>query len=266
MNPNALAESDTVEIEIMASRARAVTFLAVLLAAALACARADETYGVSGEDVYRIGSAVPQTKIAYTGTQHLSVARDNNGARFVAEATYTRTDDSGKATVHARFVQQMAKDGTFEDRVDEDPDFLTILNQPFAIELDPTTMGDLQRLHGSVPFEATSPLGGARLHGYLRPAGKGRIRNVPSTGVRFSAQGPMTGSLPQHPEDSLNGTIHMDGTAYYSQRDSLLVSLDATLTIEGKLLNDNTAVPVRIVYHRTIRAGEGGVSWAEAKR
>lgn len=250
----------------MEPRIRSAAFLAVLLAVTLAWARADETYGVTGEDIYRIGSSVPQTKIAYTGTQHLSVARDTNGARFVAEATYTRTDDSGKATVHARFVQQMARDGSFEDRVDEDPDFLTILNQPFAIELDATTMHDLQRLAGSVPFEATSPLGGARLHGYLRPAGKGRIQNVLSTGVRFRAQGPMTGSLPQHPEDTLNGTIRMDGTAYYSQRDSILVALDATLTIEGKLINDNTAVPVRIVYHRTIRAGEGGVSWAEAKR
>lgn len=250
----------------MGPRTRAVAVVAVLLALSLACARADETYGVTGQDVYRIGTTVPQTKIAYTGSEHLSVARDNSGARFVAEAVYTRVDDSGKATVHARFVQQMAKDGSFEDRVDEDPDFLTILNQPFAIQLDATTMRDLERLHGSVPFEATSPLGGARLHGYLRSAGKGRIQNVLSTGVRFNAQGPMTGTLPQHPEDSLNGTIRMDGTAYYSQHDSMLVALDATLTIEGKLLNDNTAVPVRIVYHRTIRAGEGGVSWAEAKR
>ncbi len=250
----------------MGARARAVAVLAVLLAVAPACARADETYAVAGQDVYRIGDAVPETKIAYTGTQHLSVARDGNGARFVAEATYTRTDDSGKSTVHARFVQQMNRDGSFQDRVDDDPDFLTILNQPFAIQLDPTTMHDLQRLHGSVPFEATSPLGGARLHGFLRPAGKGRIRNVPSTGVRFTAQGPMTGSLPQHPEDRLNGSIRMDGTAYYSQRDSMLVALDATLTIEGKLANDGTAVPVRIVYHRTIRAGQGSVSWSEAKR
>ncbi len=250
----------------MEPRSRAAAFFSVLLAAALACAQADETYGVTGQDVYRIGDTVPQTKIAYTGTQHLSVARDNNGSRFVAEATYTRTDDSGKATVHARFVQRMGRDGSFEDQVDEDPDFLTILNQPFAIQLDRTTMHDLQRLHGSVPFEATSPLGGARLHGYLRPAGKGRIQNVLSTGVRFSAQGPMTGSLPQHPEDSLNGTIRMDGTAYYSEHDSILVALDATLTIEGKLLNNNTAVPVRIVYHRTIRAGQSGVSWAEAKQ
>ncbi len=250
----------------MGARVRAVAVLAVLLAAALACARADETYGVTGQDIYRIGDTVPETKIAYTGTQHLSVARDGSGARFVAEATYTRTDDSGKATAHARFVQQMTRDGSFQDRVDEDPDFLTILNQPFAIELDATTMHDLQRLHGSVPFEATSPLGGARLHGFLRPAGKGRIKNVSSTGVRFSAQGPMTGSLPQHPEDSLNGSIHMDGTAYYSERDSMLVALDATLTIQGKLANDGTAVPVRIIYHRTIRAGEGGVSWSEAQR
>jgi len=254
MNQNALVESDTVETNDMGSRVRTAAILAAFLAAATAFARADQTYSVSGEDVYRIGTALPQTRIGYFGSQHLSVAKDDAGQRFVAEATYTRADDSGRATVHARFVQQMAKDGSFDDRVDEDPDFLTILNQPFAIRLDPRTMGDLRKLRGSVPFEATSPLGGARLHGFLRPAGTAKVLAMPATGVRFSAAGPMSGTLPQHPEDSLRGTIHMDGTAYYSQDEALLVALDATLTIEGKLGSEGTAVPVRIIYHRTIRA------------
>jgi hypothetical protein len=250
----------------MRSRLRAAAILAVLLAAAIASARADETYSVTGQDVYRIGETLPQTHIVYSGTQHLSVVRDRNGARFVAEATYTRVDETGKATVHARFVQLMARDGSFDDRVDEDPDFLTILNQPFAVELDPTTMHGLQKLHGSVPFEATSPLGGARLHGFLRPAAAAKVQGELATGVRFSAAGPMTGTLPGHPDDSLNGTIRMDGTAYYSQHGAMLVALDATLTIQGKLANESTAIPVKIVYHRTIRADGGGASWNEAKR
>lgn len=250
----------------MGSHARAAAFLAILFAVAATCARADQTYAVAGEDVYRIGTALPQTRIAYSGSQHLSVVRDKNGSRFVAEVTYTRSDETGKATVHGRFVQLMQPDGSFDDRVDEDPDFLTILNQPFAVQLDATTMRDLQRLRGSVPFEATSPLGGSRLRGFLRHAAAAKVQHVLATGVRFSARGPMTGTLPQHPEDSLKGTIQMDGTAYYSEQNAMLVALDATLTIEGKLANKDTAVPVKIVYHRTIRAGDGGVSWSEAKQ
>jgi hypothetical protein len=213
------------------------------------------TYLVNGSDSYRVGVTTPQTKINYSGTQTLTTRPDGPARRFVAEATYTRFDEVGKATVRARFVQEMLRDGTFEDRVDDDPDFLTILNQPFAVQLDQTTMHDLRLLKGSVPFEATSPLGGARLHGYLRPTRAGDVHGKPATGVRFSATGPMTGALPDHPEALLDGVIHMDGTAYYAVDGALLVALDATLTIEGKLRDKDSALPVRIVYHRTIKAG-----------
>ncbi|HET9031220.1 MAG TPA: hypothetical protein VFN49_13690 [Candidatus Aquilonibacter sp.] len=249
----------------MKSSVRAAAFAAILFAAAIALARADDSYSVRGMDVYRIGTALPATHIVYSGNQHLSVVREDNESRFVAEATYTRSGESGKATVHARFVQVMNKDGSFDDRVDEDPDFLTILNQPFAVQLDARTMHDLEKLHGPVPFEATSPLGGARLKGTLRPAGTAVVRGKPATGIRFSAGGPMTGTLPQHDQDNLTGTIRMDGTAYYSHANAMLVALDATLTIEGKLSNESTAVPVKIVYHRTIRVN-GDASWNEARR
>lgn len=251
----------------MPSRIRAAVLLAALLLATGAFARADQTYAVQGEDIYTIGTSLPPAHIVYSGTQRLSISPNAAGRRYVANATYTRHDDSGKATVHAHFVQQMTRDGDFEDRVDGDPDFLTILNQPFAIQLDSTTMRDLSHLRGSVPFEATSPLGGARLKGYLRHAASGKVQGILATGVHFTAVGPMTGSLPDHPNDSLTGTIRMDGTAYYSVHGALLVALDATLTIDGKLAaNNDTAVPVKIVYHRTIRAGDGGVSWSEAGR
>jgi hypothetical protein len=32
------------------------------------------------------------------------------------------------------------------------------------------------------------------------------------------------------------------------------------------LLLDNGAVPVRLISHRSIRAGDGGVSWSEARQ
>lgn len=212
-------------------------------------------YQMTGTDSYRVGTDAAQTHINYSGTQTLTSRPDGAAQRFVAEATYSRTDEVGKASVHARFVQEMTADGSFEDRTDDDPDFLTILNQPFAIQLDATTMRDLHKLRGSVPFEATSPLGGARLHGFLRPAAAGEVHGISATGVRFTAEGPMTGALPDHPQALLDGVIHMDGTAYYAMRSAILVALDATLTIDGKLRDKDTALPVRIVYHRIIRAG-----------
>ncbi len=237
----------------MQPRLTASFAIAFLLVAATAVARADESYTVSGTDTYRLGATATSTHIDYEGTQLLTTRLDGRGHRFVAEATYTRHDEAGKASVHARFVQEMNADGTFEDRVDDDPDFLTVLNQPFAIQLDKTTLSDLHHLHGSVPFEATSPLGGARLHGFLRGAPPGEVNGVKAAGVRFTANGPMAGALPQHPDALLAGTIRMDGTAYYALDGAVLVALDATLTIEGKLRNNQAAVPVRITYHRVIR-------------
>ncbi len=220
------------------------------------------TYAVSGSDSYRVGPAASETHINYNGTQQLTARRDGNAQRFIAEVTYTRRDESGKATVHARFVQEMLHDGSFEDRVDDDPDFLTILNQPFAIKLDMQTLHDLRRMKSAAPFEATSPLGGARLHGFLRPAVAGDVHGEPATGVQFSADGPMSGALPAHPTALMAGTIHMKGTAYYAVHGALLIALDATLTIEGRLSDRDAAVPVRIVYHRVIRAGSGGAAFS----
>ena len=92
------------------------------------------------------------------------------------------------------------------------------------------------------------------MHGFLRPTVAGAVvAGKDATGVRFSATGPMTGALPDHPQALLDGVIHMDGTAYYALAGALLVSLDATLTIEGKLRDKDSTLPVRIVYHRTIR-------------
>jgi hypothetical protein len=235
---------------------------ATALAAAIALCGASSgqraEYAVSGEDTYRIGADLPATHITYSGSERLSMTGTAR-RRFVAEATYERTDESGSANARARFVQQMSGDGTLDDTDDEDPDFLTILNQPFAIELDATTMRDLRSLRGHVPFQATSPLGGARLHGVLRSAPAGEISGIPSIGVQFQATGPMTGTLPQRSDARLEGTIEMNGTAYYAVKGALLVALDATLTIEGSLSNNNAAVPVRIVYHRAIRATDGSV-------
>ena len=217
-------------------------------------ALAAQTYGVAGEDTYHVGLAMSATHITYAGVERLDIVTEGHGRRYVADATYSRVDDSGKAAAHAHFVQELQPDGSFEDRTDDDPDFLTILNQPFAVQLDDATLLDIERLRSMVPFQAASPLGGSKLSGYLRSAPSGKVDGQKVAGVRFEADGPMSGTLPQHPDALLLGTMHMDGTAYYATHGALLLALDATLTIDGKLQSGKESVPVKIVYHRLIRA------------
>jgi hypothetical protein len=236
----------------MASRFRTVLSTALAFALTSSIARADQLYNVTGTDRYSIGNALDKTDIVYAGSEHLRIEHHGNARVYTADVSYVRTDDAGKAAVRARFVQELGADGTFVDKDDDDPDFLTVLNQPFAVQLDPVTMGDLRKLRGPVPFKAVSPLGGAQLRGTLRSAARGLVGGETAVGVRFQADGPMDGALPEHPGAVLAGRMHIDGTAYYGTSSDLLLSLDATLTIDGALRGDDHAVPVRITYRRTI--------------
>ena len=222
--------------------------------AALRPAAAAAQYHLAGADLYRIGETPVISRITYDGTESLTIARRGSGTRFVAEVECTRTDDEGSSTEHARFVQDLLPDGSFEDRSDQDPDFLTVLNQPFAVELDAATIRDLRELHASAPFAAASPLGGGNLTGELRPGIVGLLAGHRAVGVHFQANGDVSGKLPDSSSTSINGRIHLNGTAYYDAHGALLLALDATLTVEGTLVEDHFAsIPVQIVYRRVIK-------------
>jgi hypothetical protein len=230
-----------------------LAFVAALFATAAAAA-ADQQYQVRGEDVYRIGESDATSRVTYDGSELLTVHRRGKQARFDAQARYVRRDNQGKSVTTARFIQELLPNGSLEDVFDEDPDFLTILNQPFAVQLDPATMHDLHHLHAAVPFNASSPLGGdAVLHGYLRPGVGGEIAGRAAIGVQFEAEGPMSAPLPVG-KGSMSGRMRMNGIAYYALGDALLLALDATLTIHAKLGESAQTVPVEIVYRRFIRA------------
>ncbi|HEY2473423.1 MAG TPA: hypothetical protein VGI19_01345 [Candidatus Cybelea sp.] len=221
---------------------------------------ADLQYDLQGQDLYEVQSTATSSRVSYDGTEHVSITKQGKDTRFEARAHYIRTSPDGRSSADADFIADLAPDGSFEDRVDDDPDFLTILNQPFAVQLDAPTLKDLQDLRGAVPFAANSPLGGGSvLHGLLRPATSGLIAGHPTVAVRFEAEGPMTGSLPGHTEGTISGTMHMDGTAYYSVENAMLLALRATLTIDARLHQNKPAVdmPVRITYLRSIRASAG---------
>lgn len=217
---------------------------------------ADLQYDTAGEDVYRLDSAGATSRVSYTGTERLSIVRQGNLVRFEARARYTREGPDGRTRGEALFVQVLRPNGAFEDRVDNDPDFLTILNQPFAVRLDRATLRDLRELRGRVPFSAGSPLGGETvLRGFLRPGVAGPVNGRPAAAVRFEAEGAMSGALPGYADGTVSGIMSMDGTAYYSLDGATLLALSVTLTLDARLARrrPSASVPVRITYRRSMR-------------
>ncbi len=228
-------------------------------------ANADQRYAVTGYDRYRIGGGDVRTDISYAGTQQLTVRKDRAQTRFTAQAHYTRSGAGGKVPAQASFVQTMSPTGELRDKTDLDPDYLTVLNQPFAVELDQSTLSDLLRLRGRVPFSVPAPMIGGTLHGYLERGRIGRVASRPALAVDFDASGTMTGPLPDHPDMSIAGAMRMRGTAHYALRgDALLLALDESLTISGTLLERGRQSPVTIVYQRALKANDSQPASTEA--
>lgn len=218
-------------------------------------ARADQRYALSGSDRYRIGSSNLQSDISYSGTQQLTIRRSGSRKHFRAVATFVRTDESGRIPGRAAFEQILTPSGELQDASNGDPDYLTVLNQPFAIELDAQTLRDLTRLQGRLPFDFPAPVMGGTLHGFLRRGASTRVAEQPALAVNFDATGPMAGPLPDRASMTMSGTMRMRGTAYYAtQGDPILLALTETLTISGILRNDGHSSPVTITYDRTIKA------------
>jgi hypothetical protein len=238
-------------------RPRYVVSFALVLATLVGMAarvEADQPYTVDGEDRFQIGARDLRSEVLYSGRQTLSVQRSGRTTHYVARVDYVKVDGRQRSNAHGSFASTLLPSGEQRDDVNRDPDYLTILNQPFAVQLDAPTLRDLGRLHKQVPFEFPSPMTGAPLHGYLRGTGDGVIHGNRVLGVAFVAGGPMRGALPDRPGLTLAGRIRMTGTAYYKYADALMMALDATLTISGDLQDQGRIEPVTIVYKRTIRA------------
>jgi len=234
-----------------------------VLAAALVlvprAALADLQYDTAGEDVYRLAPAGTVSRVSYLGTERLSAVRDGKDLRLTARAHYSREGPEGKNAGDAVFVQVLHPNGSLEDRVDDDPDFLTILNQPFAVRLDAATLRDLRALRGRIPFAAMSPLGNdSMMHGFLRPGTSGEIGGRQTVAVRFEAAGAISGSLPGYSDGIVSGTMRMDGTAYYSVDSATLLALNVTLELDARLARGKPPVtlPLHVTYRRSLRAAK----------
>lgn len=244
-------------------RVSGLSLAAVLLL--IAPALADQRYAVSGNDRYQIGDSDLQTSISYAGTQNLQLRKDGEQTRLTARVQYTRSDATGKVPAQATFVQVMNSAGELKDKADEDPDYLTVLNQPFAVMLDRNTLGELLHLQGRVPFTFPAPMISGSLQGHLKRGPISRVDSHPALAVDFDAAGPMVGPLPDHSGMSITGTMRMRGTAYYAVRGpALLLALNETLTISGRLHQRGQSSPVVIEYRRSIKASDTALPDTEA--
>jgi len=232
--------------------------LLTAVAASAAAARADQAYAVEGRDVFRLGNGDSQSKTVYHGMQRLTVSRSANGTTtYVARVDYDKDGDGGRQHQRASFTSTLLPSGQQKDGPASDPDYLTVLNQPFAVQLDAPTMRDLAHVKRAVPFDFPSPMTAAKLHGTLRRLPDALVGGAHAMGIAFEAKGPLHGALPDRPSMALAGSITMKGTAYYDYATALLVALDATLAIEGNIDDAARRAPVSIVYARSIRSAAG---------
>ncbi len=244
----------------MSTRLLTVSVIAALLLCAAAPVLADapvQWYSIDGEDSYQVAGHADRTQIVYAGTQRLAIERQGTVTQFTATVNYNRRESGAATKATGAFSTKIMANGEQRDESDGDPDYLTILNQPFSIELDAPTLRDLHSLTRAVPFDFPSPMTGALLHGSLRRLPDGSLNGRRVLGIAFTAHGPLNGALPDRPTTALSGTITMNGTAYYAYADALLMALDATLQIEGRVAGSGQNDPVTIVYKRTIRPQTG---------
>jgi hypothetical protein len=232
--------------------AAALTVL-ILLGEVRAGRAEQRAYVVAGKDSFSIGAGDIHSDVTYAGRQTLVLRRRGKLTRYAAHVTYTRSDGVASTDATGEYVSDVLPTGDMLDSADHDPDYLTVLNQPFAARLDLQTLKDLRQLTGSLPFDFPSPFTGSSLHGHLAHVRNGMVGPSHGIGVSFEAAGPMNGALPDRPGLTLSGTIAMRGNAYYDERDAMLLSLETTVTIKGNVSNRSGKDPVTITYRRSIR-------------
>ena len=131
----------------------------------------DQRYLVSGRDSFVIGGGDIESEVDYRGTQQLTITRRGKVARYVAKVVYQRKDQGAETSASADFVVDLLPSGEQLASADHDPDYLTVLNQPFSAQLDRRTLNDLRTLRGSAPFDFPSPFTDSVMHGTLKALG-----------------------------------------------------------------------------------------------
>ena len=212
---------------------------------------ADETYKVWGSDRFQTPTGELRGEIAYSGRQSLSIRRGLRVTIYHSRAEYDRVEAGAHARTVATFASEATPDGEVRDLEANDPDFVTVLNQPFNVELDRQTLLDLDAVAEPIPFRFPSPLDGTSLEGTLQREDRAQA-GAGIVGVIFHAAGPMRSRVGDRSLAALDGRIAVDGTARYFKTSGLLGELEAKITISGRLASSE-ATGVIAVYKRSIR-------------
>jgi hypothetical protein len=157
-------------------------------------AHGDQVYATLGSDDFSIGSDAAGGDVRYKGTQSLHIAAHGKFVRYSAHVAYTRTERGNASKAKATYVADVLPTGELASTADDDPNYLTVLNQPFAAQLDTQTLADLTHLRKPLPFEFPSPFTGSSLHGFLQHRSGGAFGKRRSVAVRFEAAGTMRGA------------------------------------------------------------------------
>lgn len=220
-------------------------------------AATNDRYIIAGTDRLRVG--VEQVCVDYEGEGRLSLNSGDDGQTLTAATDYWRRDATGTHIVHASFVQETAPSfgDEFLDANGRDPDYMTILSQPLAIELGSSELQALAQLSKRVRLEFPSRIGDGNLSGFLEHI---RSRSVNSLiGLRFVARGPMRAPVPKRPAATMVGIVTLAGAGYYSSENGRLVAIYTTMTFDGSFRNRGHAIPVHVTYERQIETAMSAV-------
>jgi hypothetical protein len=218
-------------------------------------ASADLLYDLNGSDTLALGRAPISSSISYAGSELLSITHtQRNAKKVVVDANYRVSDGKSiiPATAHAEQILDEANSANAP--VVEDPAYLTLLTQPFTVQIDLETLRQLQAMKSPMPFASVSPLTGSQLTGSLTKGPDSVVAGQAVVMLRFRSDGPLRGTLPNTEATYLSGTVHMEGSACYRESDGLLLSIETLLQIAGHVGDTATGPPVSVIYRRSIIA------------
>jgi hypothetical protein len=217
----------------------------------------DENYRVAGQDTLEILDTSVVSRTSYNGVDRLIIsALPREGRRFAAESHFRVVSEgiARDASAHAELL--MNSSNVQHLSAADDPAYLTVLTQPFAVALDSKTLHDLTSLRRPVPFHFMSGMTGGSLHGLLKYRGLAKVDGFETVSITFDAEGALTsgsrGLLPAEPGVAFSGEVSTVGQAFYRSSDALLMKLVTKIVTIGSVGAGQTPLRMRVTYEREL--------------
>lgn len=213
----------------------AAPFLAAFLLGVMpvaAAADARPVYVMTGQDTYQIGAF--RRAIRFGGEERVRVVK------------------RGTETTLA------------SDKSENDPDTLSVANQPLPAVLRNDEVRALNALAGRTALDLPSSFTETSLAGFLEPVTPRATGDL--IGLRFMATAESSGPLPNYPNVVVDGVLTMQGTAYYARSSGVLERIESRLTFDGHIRGEDATVPVHVSYERNIHVVAPTIALRRAAR